>query len=768
MQAIWVDSLHPSKHELWHKTVSSAKILDMKHWTLLIPLMCVALTQCHNSGKPPFDIQDSQYGIVRIARDNAGVPGIGAENREGLAYGLGWMHACDRQFQSILTIIGVTGRISEFAKGDELIEIDRQMKKLNLVPDPDEEIRRLEPEVRSQLQAYADGFNDYISGGKKSLILKLMGYDFEPWTIKESLITAKLFSYAGATQYQEHIERLIIQMIRERVGERRIRELFPAIKENIDADMVEMLRETTLADQPVPENVPWNPRFSGTNAWAISGKKTESGAPIVCGDLHQDLNRLPAIWYEAVLVLPDDTLAGATIPGLPGIIVGRNAHLAWSPASSMMDMVDLRVEQIKDGKYRRGDSWIELEVREEKIQVKKGDPIIVRFYETDDGVLDVTPDADGYYLSRVWSVQSKAVADDFNAILNLQTATTVSEAMQLLRQMSSSPFVWVLADDAGNIGCQMSGRALQRASGASGLVPSPAWEPEHNYGGFVEKRDLPSAYNPPGGFVIAANNDLNHLGQIDTINLPDSSLRADRAARLISEETGFNAKIVKRMQYDVYSPLAEQYMEIIGPLLPESENGAILRAWDYRYDLESKGAALFELVRMALIREVFGEYGFGREIMEYLTVQSQLLQELDRNIDHILLSSDSSWFGGRGREEIYQIAIEKGLDTEAKALASSRKLTFYHMLFGGRIPSFLGFDYRPKAIPGGREALYAIKVHTDQKREIVQGPSFRMIADLGTDEVLTNLPGGPSDRRFSKWYKSDIENSLNGVYKALR
>ena len=86
----------------------------------------------------------------------------------GLAFGLGWMHACDRQLQSLLMVIGFKGRISELAKGEELLEIDKQMRKLNIVPDLENEILRLDPEIRRQLQAYADGYNAYMENGKKN------------------------------------------------------------------------------------------------------------------------------------------------------------------------------------------------------------------------------------------------------------------------------------------------------------------------------------------------------------------------------------------------------------------------------------------------------------------------------------------------------------------------------------------------------------------------------------------------------------------------
>ena len=134
---------------------------------------------------------------------------------------------------------------------------------------------------------------------------------------------------------------------------------------------------------------------------------------------------------------------------------------------------------------------------------------------------------------------------------------------------------------------------------------------------------------------------------------------------------------------------------------------------------------------------------------------------------NILMSEKSIWFGSESREEIFKRVAEKSLQTPIKTWGSVQELTFTHILFGGKLPRFLGFDKGPIAIPGGRATISQGQIYKSAGRTTSFAASIRIVSDMATDVCISNMPGGPSDRRFSRWYTTDLKNWITGKYKTL-
>lgn len=707
-------------------------------------------------------------GKVLIKRNDDGVPEIRAETLEDLAFGLGWVHGNDRQLQVLLMRIVLRGQASEHLKAKpDLIKLDKYMRRMNFLPDKVKVIRELEPHVKKQVESYTEGFNLFLAQNGVVPELRLLGYDPPPWNVTDTLLIGKVFGFLGLVDIQGKIEKFIIQLIQNNIEESKLRELFPYLNDEIDYELIKKIR----VEYPIiPNTIEWLerlPKFIASNNCAISGRLTESGKPVICGDIHLQINRLPSIWEEIVMLLPDNKMAGVSIPGTPGLVVGRTDHVVWTATYSFMDMLDYRIEHCKNGKYRREDGWKDFSVREELINVKKGKPITYKVYENEHGVLEGDPKEEGYYLVLSWSAKDECGAGDFNAIMNLANAKDVGEAMNLFKKLDAASFNWAIADTQGNIGLQMSGRCFQRPDGVSGLVPLPAWDRRYDPKGWVDKDKLPSIYNPAENIIITANNDVNYLGSSTPINLPMASYRAERIKRLIGGRNGVTVNDMKELQYDLYSLQAERFMELIRPLLPDTRNGRILKEWDSRYDLQSKGAALFESVYLDIMNKVFGERGFGAEVFEWLVKETGFFHDYYGNLDNIIFNEHSSWFDGVTREEILKKSVEDGLKVKAKRYGKRRKIKFSHLLFGNNLIGKLGYDYGPVKLAGSRATIPQGQILKSSGGDIVVAPSYRMVADLYTKELHTNVAGGVSDRRFSRWYRSDIKNWLNGVYKIL-
>ena len=252
------------------------------------------------------------------------------------------------------------------------------------------------------------------------------------------------------------------------------------------------------------------------------------------------------------------------------------------------------------------------------------------------------------------------------------------------------------------------------------------------------------------------------------MTLPMSSYRADRIAELIEKGESLTTEDMKKIHYDLYSRQAEAFMEIIVPLLPATENGDILRSWDLRYDAASLGATLFERIYRELLLLVFGENGMGADVVEFMIDESSMFAMLHGNFDQVLLKETSAWFGGQPRDEIYRRALERGLGQPAVPYGQTRKIYIPNMFFGGQLPKIFGFDFGPYEHVGSRATIPQSQIFRAMGRPATFAATFRMIADMDNDELLNNLPGGPSDRRFSKYYKTGMADWMSARYNVYK
>jgi len=266
---------------------------------------------------------------------------------------------------------------------------------------------------------------------------------------------------------------------------------------------------------------------------------------------------------------------------------------------------------------------------------------------------------------------------------------------------------------------------------------------------------------------VTANQDLNRYGNAQPINLPMGPYRADRIEQLLEQGSELTLADMCKIQFDLVSPQAEAYMKILGPLLPDTPQGRILREWDLRYAAESQGAFLFEEFYRLLYRDVFGRQGLGTAVVDHLAAETGIFVDFYLNFDRVLLAEASAWFGDETRDELYRRVAAEALGAEPRPWGSTRQYMMRHLLFGGKLPACLGFDRGPVTAIGGRATVHQGQIYRSGNRVTTFVPSLRMVTDLATDECRTNMAGGPSDRRFSRWYCSDLNRWLAGCYKTI-
>ncbi|KAA3613891.1 MAG: penicillin acylase family protein [Calditrichaeota bacterium] len=704
---------------------------------------------------------------VKIWRDKNGVPHIEAENKFDMFWGQGYVHAMDRGLQLLLMRILGKGRACELLDAsDDTLLIDKFFRKMNWKGGTKEQLAKLDKDARNCLDAYCDGIN---AGFAKRVPweFKLLGYSPEKWCGEDSMLISRMIGYLTLVQSQAEMERFFIEMVQAGVPDDKLHELFPGILGGLD---IALLKKVKLEERIVPPEKLWNiaiPRMMASNNWVLAGKKTRSGKPVISNDPHLETNRLPNVWCELVLSSEGRYMMGGTMPGVPGILSGRTPDIAWAVTYSFIDAVDSWVEHCKDGKYFREekDQWLAFTARKEIIKRKKKEPVEAIFYENEHGILDGDPAEESYLLASRWAAADSG-GQTLSSFLKIWDTRTVEEGMKAFGEIETG-WSFLFADQNGDIGFQMSGLVPKRREGSSGFVPLPGWKAENDWQGFYKVEEMPRSMNPENGFLVTANNNFNELSSARPINMPMGPYRFDRITALLESKTAATVEEMCAMHYDVFSLQAQYFMDILRPLLPDTAQGKILRDWDLKYELNSKGAFLFEEFYKALYREIFGERGFGTDIIDYLQDETGMFNDFYENFDRILLAERSVWFGDRSRDEIYTAVAEKALQTQPKTWGEVQEFTMLNMLFGGKLPKFLGFDRGPVAAIGNRATISQGQLYRSANRQTSFLPSLRIATDLASDEIHSNLAGGPSDRRFSKWYCSDLENWKNGKYKIL-
>jgi penicillin amidase len=707
-------------------------------------------------------------GTVEIKRNTYSIPEISAQSYRDCSLGLGWIHANDRQLRMMLSRIILEGRSAEFINASrELVEADRHIRSLNLYPDIDRQKQFLERDVRESLDLYSEGVNTFLEKEGISHDLKSLKFSPEPWKTEDTMRLAKILFTFRMLESQSGFRKLIIKMIREGLDEKKLRELFPPITESVD---VELLKKVRISPPPSPQTLHWLsiiPAFFSGSAWAVSGRNTVTGKPLLCADSILEINRTPSLWHEVILRMPDNNITGFTIPGIPFVFSGRNSHIAFSGINSSSDMTAIRIEECGNGKFRRGSTWHHFNVRREYIKTKNGGIIKADFFENEHGVLEGNPFIDGFYLVREWSAWKNCGARELNVFFNVMRSKTVREAMKHYRELDSVPFNYVIADSAGNIGGQMSGRLFNRPPGISGLIPLPAWDKKYDNKGFLLKNRLGSVYNPVSGMVIAADNNFINTEERDRDKPGVPHYRYERIRQMLKNRKKTDTEYMKEIQYDLCSLQPESFMKILFPLADFKRRGRLLKEWDMGYRPDSEGATVFENIYESMIVNLFAVNALGMDALKQFFNDPYIYNRCYGIFDSILLNKQSSWFQSGSWHEFFETAARIGLKKKSARYGNKRTIRFNRLLSDNRFFFTHGNKSLYAELTGSRATINHCLLFKSNGSDIAAGPSFRIITDMADDFLLSNAAGDNCDRPFTGMYKNNIKDWLKGIYKKL-
>jgi penicillin amidase len=713
-----------------------------------------------------------------LCRTPEGVVEMWGENDLSLATATGFVHAMDRMLQMMLVRLIGQGRICEcLRETEESLAMDEFFRLMGFYRNAQDDARNLAGDALRFAENYCAGVNEYLFKCGYPWEFKIMKYKPEPWVVADTLLAMNLMFYVPLAQSQQDAERLIIQAVQSGADPSRLKKLFRPHLDGMNDQLIELIKKTQINRPFLPSHIGFLsglPAFVASNNWVISGSRTASGKPLQCFDPHVECNRLPALWYELIQHTGDNFRIGMNMPGIPGLLMGRTRELSFSFTYGYMDMLDHYIEHVRDNQFRRGPKFQDFAVRDEVIRRKRCSDVKLKVWENEHGVLESEPGADtlkdGYYLCQAWSGHRGGAARSIKALYEILNARTVCEAQRIVADITAS-CNWLIADTQGSIGYQQSGCLPLRAH--SGLHPVPGWEEQYDWQGYATGDQLARLTNPREGYLATANNDFNQEGKPLSINLPVGSYRADRIKALLREQNSSSVEDMKAIQRDLHSRQAVQFLNLLLPHIPESPVGNLLRAWDCRYNKQSRAASLFEEIYGELLEKVFGKGLFGLKAWRHIVDETAVLTHFYHIFDNALLGEDTSWFGSKGRPETLREVVRLVLGRypepqQVPAWGSQRQVTMTNLFFDGKLPRFLRFDYGPVIIEGGRASIVQGAAYRFWGRTTSLSPTYRFIADLADNYAHTALAGGPSDRWPSKYYRSDIHGWQNYDYKILK
>jgi penicillin amidase len=477
-----------------------------------------------------------------------------------------------------------------------------------------------------------------------------------------------------------------------------------------------------------PEEAP-----AGSNAWALAGTRTATGKPLLAGDPHLNAER-PGIWYAAHLVSADGLgVAGLTLAGVPGVIIGHNGKVAWSITMNQADDVDFVLERPDTVSVAR------IETLGIKGEAPRSFPIRVGPHGP---IVDDLPG--GVAVARAWASEGLRHGIGFHL-----GAARAKDGTALRRAWSTylGPAINLCWADQTSIGVAVFGAIPSRPNG-DGRFPVPGWVPGYTWDGLIGTDRLPSIVNPREGYVATANDDWSAAG----VKLPypgsfASSDRARRARELAESHRRAVVADMRGMQSDVYSPYAARVVAALAPLPMTAPRAlqarAVLAKWDDRAERRGPSRLFFTFLRhvRASIPSVDSK-GTGGAWVTW-----SLLERMIAGTAHV-----GAWDRKVEIERALASALDEveqsfGKDPARWSFGRTHRLAYPHPLAAG-LPPLLArrLLFRPVELPGEWHTLNVAGFRLDGDDDaVVHIPSARLIVDLASpDAARLSLPLGQS------------------------
>jgi penicillin amidase len=738
---------------------------------------------------------------VRILFDARGVPTIRASSVPDAMFGLGYVHARDRLWQMEFQRRVGAGRLAEIL-GEKLLPTDRFLRTVGFRRAAESAWQALEPPERQLLEAYARGVDAYReTSGARPIEFRLLRVDPGPWDPVDSLAWAKMMAWDLAGNARDEIRRARFAAV---VGRTRADELLPVAASEPTILTDQEWRSASgpvsrAAARPAPvlpragpalwarldrrlgglDGLGFGGEDLGSNSWVLAGSRTTTGLPILANDPHLGL-RAPSVWYVAALEAPGLSVAGATLPGIPGVIIGHNDRIAWGLTSIEPDVQDLFVEEVDPrdpGRYRHRGQWLRFGARQEVIRVRGAADVALTVRSSVHGPIvgDLYAGAEnlGPAVALRWTGLDPGDRTAA-AFFRIETARDWRGFLEGARLLHGPPQNLLYADVEGHIGYTASGAMPVRPRGDGRWPVSGAGEDD--WTGTVPFDALPRVLDPARGYLVTANN------RVVSGEYPYSfgsnwaePFRARRIAEMISARARLSPADALRMQLDHRSLEADELLPLLLDTAPAgaASRDALerLRRWDRVMAPDSIPASLYAAWFVALAKMPEDELG---KVPRGSTRFRFVLDALRSNsawCDDARTPRRESCAEFRSaslREAVGFLARRLGSDPSGWRWERVHRAVFAHAVFDS-VPVLRHLFDLESGHGGDPGTVDVGGFAQDGSFRMRDGASYRQVIDLSD---LTRsayvLPGGQSGNVFDRHYRDLLPDWRAGKLFSIR
>ncbi len=730
---------------------------------------------------------------VDIFRDKRGVPHIYAKNNSDLFFAQGYVHAQDRLWQMELSRRVAKGKLSEVL-GKDTLAADRMSRTFGFDRIGRKDLEQMSKENRSIITSYVNGINAFIEQSAKKLPVEFTVARFKPQMWDETDIAAfsRMMVWSMTFGWYSGIVR---SNIISKVGEEAAAELEIAYPNDHPASLPKGIEVYNLIIDEKLQAVDGDylKMVKGSNAWAVSGKLTDTGKPYLCNDPHLPM-MLPSIWYENHLEGGDFKVTGVSAVGLPMIMIGHNSHISWGMTLAYTDIQDLFVEKFTTpdcSEYEYMGATEKSEIFYEEIKVKGKTKLYVE---------KVIVTQHGPIVSEVVNFPQKKVALCSMALKpsniiegwnQLNRATNWNGFNQALRYIIAPALNVPYADVYGNIGYRVTGTVPIRKNGL-GKLPMPGWTDEFEWHTEVPFDEMPHCLNPERGFVITCNHKViddsypYHLGHIWM-----NGYRAKQLESMFAAKSKFTREDFRSMQMDFTCLPGKKFISHYHGISSERVTVQLainkLTSWDGQLTAESIGGTLYEVTRHHLIKNII-ESVLGTEMMHQfkgasfnpsLHIYSEYLGH-DIVVLLNMLDNPNSWWMKQagGKEHVLLKSIEQAVEWLSQKLGNDmnnswqwgkiHQIVFPHAMEIVK-PLDKVFNIGPFPLGGDPDTLHQSSYKPDEPYGgHLVAPSFRMVVDMkDLSKSRSILPPGQSGWLGHSNYDDQVQKWLNGEYYTM-
>jgi penicillin amidase len=735
---------------------------------------------------------------VTVEFDSLNIPHIFAKNDEDLYYAQGYVTAMNRLWQMEFQTHAAAGRVSEITgegKDGAILNYDRGQRRLGMTFAAENALLSLMEDNTSKLMIdrYAAGVNDYISSLQyKDLPFeyKLLNYEPEVWTpLKCALLLksmAQTLNIGDKDIEMTNALKLYGKDVVELLYPDRDTKDDPIVSRPGGWNFKSVVSDTiplAIPDELVKinEKIPQPDPTTGSNNWAVSGSKTASGSPILCGDPHLNLN-LPSLWYVVHLNAPGINCMGASLPGTPTVIIGFNDSIAWSVTNAQRDLVDwfkITFQNNKRDRYLLDGKWMAAKKIVEAFHVRDRPTFYDTIIYTHWGPITYDENYHAEKNLRQYAFRwiSHDASNEFLTFHQLNRGKNHGDFMEALDSYASPAQNFVFASVSGDVAMRVQGKypARRKEEGKFVLDGSKSI---YGWQAYIPNEQNVMDKNPARGFVSSANQypvDDQYPYYITGTHF--ENYRNRRINKVLTELSNITPADMMRLQNDNFNlkafeslPLFLQYLDTTSFNEAELKAYEILKSWDFNNSKESVGASYYEAWWSNLMPLIWDELN-NEGVSLSRPTSYNTLKLINERPDFVFFDIQ----GTSEKEtapEVVRKAFIFGVEDIEDWIAAHTDTT--NAALDKPVPKWA--DYKDSYLTHLlRIEPMNIHIRAGGGRDIVNahsrthGPSWRMVVSLEKSGVnaWATYPGGQSGDPGSPHYTDMLGRWLEGRYFAL-